>query len=250
MLRRGIPTKERITSTSVLDLDLRAIREIAPLFAAVESDVVGYAKVPVENIGYDIVAVPFATLSDGVVDGVFPIQEIEGTLSQNNRETFADKLMTLNPVTKQYTTYIYKSVGWVKEGETEATKDVVSPGMGLFFSKARQAGEIVVSGKVDDAETVSIPLEVGFNLVSNPYPAAIKIADLQGELSANDRLSFADSIMVLDPVTKRYSTYYLKKAGWIKEGETDPTEDVINACQGFYFTKVRTAGTVEFKRPY
>ena len=178
-------------------------------------------------------------------------KQIQGELAQSDRESRADKLFVLDPDTKQYTTYQYKTTGWVKVGEETPTTDVVLPGQSVFFEKVAKTGNFTIAGKVVDEETQSVALSVGLNLVSNPYPTPIKIADLTGSLTASDRESRADKIMVLDPQTKVYTTYLLRKtSGWTKVGEDGTTTDTIASGEGFFYEKVVSDGKLTFSRPF
>ena len=224
-------------------------RKNAPLSAAVESDVVGYQQTELPTLGFAIVSLPFNELTDDAAG--FPIQQIQGELAQSDRESRADKLFVLDPDTKQYTTYQYKTTGWVKVGEETPTTDVVLPGQSVFFEKVAKTGNFTIAGKVVDEETQSVALSVGLNLVSNPYPTPIKIADLTGSLTASDRESRADKIMVLDPQTKVYTTYLLKKtSGWTKAGEEVTTTDTIASGEGFFYKKAVSNGELTFSRPF
>lgn len=249
-------------STSAFSLVFAHMNLNGRLSAAVESDIVGYTTMTMDNLGYEIISLPFGDLA--ITEQVaFPIQNIVGELSQSDRETRADRLMTLDPVTKQYTTYVYKMKGWTKIGETEPTTDVIFPGTAVFFKKAVKAGTFTVSGKIlspskssgsdedGTAKVVEIPLKYGLNLVANPFPTDIKIADLKGSLTASDRESRADKIMVMDPVTKAYTSYqYKASTGWTKEGEEVETTDTIAAKNGFFYKKAVTEGMLQFECPF
>lgn len=216
--------------------------------AAVESDIVGYQTIGVDNLGYQIISLPFAEL--GADDAGYPIQSIEGTLSQHNANARADALMVMDPTTKGYTTYRYKVGGWVKDGETAPTTDVIPLGASVFIKKAVKAGEVLISGRVLTDETASVELSIGYNLVSNPYPVEIKIADIKGSLSAHASDVRADKVMTFNPTTKAYTTYQLRSIGWVKDGESTVTTDTIAAGEGFFFKKAVKAGTLTFTRPF
>ena len=225
----------------------------APLSAAVESDVVGYRQLEISNTGYMLLSLPFQELGEDASKG-YPIQKIGGTLVQNDRENRAERLMVLDPITKQYTAYQYKDTGWVKSGENTPTTDVVPLGAAVFLKKASQAGggEMVITGKVSDAAQTVVELSQGFNLVANPYPGTLKIADISGvNLSASDRENRADKIMILDPVTKAYTSYFLRSAtGWTKEGESVTTTDSIAPEAGFFYKKASGNGQLTFTSPF
>ncbi|MCI6589485.1 MAG: hypothetical protein MSB12_00005 [Lentisphaeraceae bacterium] len=219
-----------------------------PLFAAVESSIVGYATVDVDSLGYAIHSLPFIPLG-ATVKG-YPIKDIAGNLSQSNRLTMADSILVMDSSTKKYTTYRYKAAGWVKDGETEVTQDIIKPGDSVFINKAKDAGSFTVMGEVLTDPTWTCNLTVGLNLVANPYPTAIRITDLRGELSQSNRLTMADAIMLLDPVSKAYTTYVFKTStGWTKQGETTTTTDEIPAYQGFFYQKAQEDGSLTFTNP-
>ena len=224
----------------------------APLFAAVESDVVGYSTIEVP-FGYSIIALPFESLDENVdSQGGMPIQSITGNLNHSSsRPSLADQILVQDPISKGYVMYTYKDSGWVKEGETSPTTDVVTPGMSVMYNKAVRAGDFVVAGAVPEEESKTVNLSFGYNYVANPYPVSIKIADISGDLSAHDsRPTLADQIMTLDKDSKQYVVYRLKESsGWTKDGEGHTTEDVIAPCQGFIFVKARNAGSLTFVRP-
>ena len=197
-----------------------------------------------------MIALPFKPLEKGLTEGV-AIQDIQGNLAQSDRESRSDRIMLMDPATKAYSTYQYKEVGWVKAGETQPTTDVVPLSSGFVFVKGVIDGDFITSGKVESAPSVTYTLNRGYNLVANPYPCDIKIADLAGNLTANDRESRADKIMVLNPTTKTYTTYQLRTStGWTKEGENVTTTDQIKACEGFYYVKSVQDGALTFTRPY
>ena len=98
---------------------------------------------------------------------------------------------------------------------------------------------------------------LGFAIVSLPFneltddAAGFPIQQIQGELAQSDRESRADKIMVLDPQTKVYTTYLLRKtSGWTKVGEDGTTTDTIASGEGFFYEKVVSDGKLTFSRPF
>ncbi len=64
------------------------------------------------------------------------------------------------------------------------TDDATSTAGQGFWIKAATAGTITLSGEVPSADSVSQDLVVGFNLVANPYPGDVQIANF-GQLAAS-----------------------------------------------------------------
>ena len=220
------------------------------MFAAVESDVVGYTTTPISQLGFDIVSVPFIPLSNNQAQE-FHIQDIKGTLSQNDSEFRADRLYVSYPGSVDYVVYHYKSQGWTKVGENAPTDDVIPPGTSFFIYKMMNTGEISVAGKVLDAPSVEVPVSMGLTLVANPYPTELPINDITGEnLNANTSDIRADKIMIPDHSSSEYITYFLRPNGWVKDGETEPTTDTIDVGKGFFFSRMFSPTKLIFTRPY
>ena len=225
---------------------------VSPASAAVESDIVGYATIDLTQ-GYTLVALPFLALGNEAANGM-PIADVTGTLTADDRiPARSDALMVMDPTSKTYTTYRNTSDGWVNAEDGIPATDILPVGGAIFYSKSMVTGQIVASGKVVEEESVEVPLSLGYSLVSNPLPVEIKIAELVGEgLSADSRIpARADQIMVLDPATHTYTTYYLNAdCGWTKlGGDGSETTDVIPACQGFVYVKSQSAGKLIFTSP-
>lgn len=222
----------------------------APLFAAVESDVVGYTRTPIAQLGFDIVSVPFVPL-DGENSQAVHIQDIKGTLSQNDSEFRADRLYVSYPGSVDYVVYHYKSQGWTEVGADKPADDLIPPGTAFFIYKMMNTGEISVSGKVLDAPSVEVPVSTGLTLVANPYPTELPINSITGEnLNAHSSNIRADKIMVPDYSSAGYITYVLRPEGWVKDGETEPTKDTIDIGKGFFFSRMFSPTKLIFTRPY
>ena len=219
-----------------------------PLFATVESGIVGYSAVELDNMGYTILALPFSSLE--ATSAGYPIKNIAGDLSQSSRPARADRIQVMDPETKAYTVYRYLTAGWVKDGESNVTEDVIKPGASVFYYKAVSTGSVTLAGAVLPDASWTQELKQGLNLVANPYPVEIRIADLTGSLAQSDRLARADKVLLMDPATKEYTTYnFTASTGWTKEGESVTTTDVIPAYRGFFYRKVVSDGSLTFTSP-
>ena len=222
----------------------------APLSAAVESDIVGYTRTPIAQLGFDIISVPFVPL-DGKDSQAVHIQDIKGTLSQNDSEFRADRLYVSYPGSVNYVVYHYKSQGWTEVGTDKPADDLIPPGTAFFIYKMMNTGEITVSGKVLDAPSLEVPVSTGLTLVANPYPTKLPINSITGEnLNAHSSDIRADKIMVPDYSSAGYITYVLRPEGWVKSGETEPTKDSIDIGKGFFFSRMFSPTKLVFTRPY
>ena len=234
---------------------LMGVAFVAPQASAagVQSDIVGYTTMKAQAAGFDLIALPLSNLNANTKE--LAITEITGDLSSGRRESQCDKLFVMDPATKQYKVYIYKTVSgekfWAAEGESVPTTDTIKLGMGAFLDRVSAEGSVVIAGKVEMAETTDVATQPGLSILANPYPTAVKVADIVGDIATGRRESQCDKIMVLDAATKVYTTYVFKKDGWVKNGEASVTTDTIPANASFFFDRTAdTTGKLQFKRTY
>ena len=117
---------------------------------------------------------------------------------------------------------------------------------GLLFFNGRLSA--AVESDIVGYTTTSLPR--GFFALAVPFLSlegsqeGYPIAQLSGNLYANDNVARADYLLVQDPDTKAYTTYYYKTQGWTKDGEDTVTTDVIAPGQGVFLYKNREAGSI------
>lgn len=85
-------------------------------------------------VGFNLVSNPYPV--------EIAIASLTGNISANNNASRADSIQVLDPVSQTYTNYQCKTIGWVKDGETEVTTDTIPAGAGIVYTKRRQAGSL------------------------------------------------------------------------------------------------------------
>ena len=110
---------------------------------------------------------------------------------------------------------------WLND-ELEEDDEAFLAAHDAVWIKAEKAGTVIVSGEVPTNTVVTVPLAVGYNMVANPFPKSVKVANF-GVLSANmagfdDGGSFATEMMVWKD--GNYATY-----GWAGSSGTDVIGD-------------------------
>ena len=208
-----------------------------PLFATVESDIVGYTTIELGQ-GSHLISIPFEAL-DGA-DATFPIQSITGTF--NSGLLSGDKLLVWDPDNSSYAMYRWTgdSTGWVKGSESTPTTDVVRPNQGIFFSSMRGGATMTVAGKISSEGSQTVTLAQGTTFLANPYPCDLPIATLQGSFTAG--LLSGDKILRWDSVEKKYISYIYTTNGWCRTSESTATTDSIPSGEVFVFSRMK-AGT-------
>jgi len=138
--------------------------------------------------------------------------------------TTADEILVLNQSTGVYTTYYYKTSGVGGTGwrSTASTSTDVSlsgffkPTDGILIRRHQSADlGVPLVGAVKLGQT-SIPIGIGLNIVSNPYPSGtltLANSGLLGSGIGQGTSTTADLIQVLNPATGIYTTYYYKNSG-------------------------------------
>ena len=222
-----------------------------PLFATVESDIVGYTTISMEAGKWYQIGCPFVTLEEGATVTINDLISLPND-SINNR----DFIGVMNPATCVYKLFYWNSTARGGQGafcdnvltSTPSTVQM-SKGQTVFF-KPKKDCTVTFSGRV----TVDTSLEIGseegqsWNQFCIPYPETIKINDLQWTgISANDLLA------VLNTDTCVYKFYYWKAAanagrgGWCDNVlTTTATQDTLAPGQGVLLKKREGIASVSY----
>jgi hypothetical protein len=191
-------------------------------------NVVGYQTITVTN-GYNMLACNF----DGVAgaEGMTFDQLIPGTtpgLTKGAGVSFADNIMVFNPLTKGYVTYFlwYSTKAaqsannnkWVLSQTVPAAERLNSGDPFWFNSRnTNQTVQIPATflGQVPTESAKSFSITNGYNMLSCLFAADWDPNILGTNFWAGAPakkgagVSFADNIMVFNPTTKGYVTYFL-----------------------------------------
>lgn len=165
-----------------------------PLFAAVESDIVGYTTIPMEAGKWYQVGYPFVSLEGNASDTIAVNDCFTSGFSSG------DRLYVLDLQNGGYEAGLYwvpsKNAWCDRPNPTtaEASDKVLNPGQAVYINK-KVTGNVTVSGRVQTQEVAFGDASGNtWNQVCAVWPEAVALSDLKwSNLSAGDRLYVLDS---------------------------------------------------------
>ena len=170
----------------------------APLFAAVESDVVGYTTIQMDAGKWYMIGSPFVELDAAAavtVNDVFSTGFSTG-----------DELNIYNPRTGMYTTLTWfdydGTAAWRNPMTGEYSTQALSKGQAVFINK-KSEGDVTVKGKVSSEEIVTfgLPDSSSWSQVVCVYPVTMDVNDIQW-----DGLAEGDELHVYDSTSGMYNS--------------------------------------------
>ena len=232
------------------------------------SNIVGYQKVALDP-GYNMIGMQFVEVGSGDAKALADAATLDSSMAGFDEDGFyATELMVWK--NGNYTTFGWSGSSgtdvlgddsldnkWLDK-DLEETADELAAEDAVWI-KAEKVGTVTVCGQVPSEDTVTVPLSAGYNMVANPYPKTVKVADF-GVLSANmagfDEDGFyATELMVWK--NGNYTTY-----GWSGSSGTDvlgdpsldnkwldkdleETNDTVDFGHGVWI-KAASAGSITF----
>ncbi|MDF7826955.1 hypothetical protein P4B35_23200 [Pontiellaceae bacterium B12227] len=210
---------------------LTACAAVVTAQTVTSANIVGYAK-NVQPAGGFVMAAPaqFA----GTAGGVTLDETFSGVVG-------GEQVYVYNGVTYDIYSY-FTGYGWFDGGFAPAGGTVMSEGTSVWLTGA-PAAETIMSGEVPSAASVTNAVSAGFNLISNPYPVALKLDDI-------DLTAFVggEQVFVFNGLT--YDIYsYFAGYGWFDGGFTPAGSVEIPVGQGFWLSMVG-AGDLVFNKAF
>ncbi len=210
-----------------------------PLFAAVESDIVGYTTITLEAGKWYMIGTPFESLTKG--------EAIKINKDLVTGFSAGDILQVYSPAEGRYSVYKFKdglsgeqTAGWCKTFGSSLQDITLQPGEAVFINKLTTS-DVVVAGRVNLSaqyefgdETTSV-----WNLLVSPTLQKTKLNDLNWVgVSANDILQ------IYNPTTGLYTVYKYKTglsgektAGWCKTFGSTPVDVDVDPGAAFFVNK-------------
>ena len=219
-----------------------------------------------------MIGMQFVTVGDQSAQDLSTAAQLDSAMAGFDDEgTYASKLQTWDG-TK------YSTFGWsgssgtdVLEDDTmnnkwlnvdlEETDDTLAKASAVWII-AEKAGTVTLSGEVPSDASVEVPLVAGFNMVANPYPAEVDVADF-GVLDSSyagfdDEGTYASKLQIWNGT--KYTTF-----GWSGSSGTEvledssldnkwlnvdleATDDVVSYGQGVWIIAEK-AGSITFTNP-
>ena len=210
----------------------------APLFAAVESDVVGYTTIQMDAGKWYQIGSPFVGLKEGVAG--MELRELLGEDFEHG-----DTVSVFSPESGRYDIYTWKTnapdgEGWYLGAFPMQASVKVPSGRAVFVNKASgKNGVVTFSGKVSADEVVEFGTIEGnaWDQIVSVYPKAMKLNDLKWEgLEQNDTVS------VYSPDEGKYLIYTWKVnapdgEGWYLGAYPFRTSDEVAIGQAMFVNK-------------
>ena len=218
----------------------------AALFGAVHadgivsSDIVGYSTDSLTSGKYNLSGITFENIGE---TSSYDLNKLDiKNVTGGEDQTTADFIQIWNPATSGYTTFYYyyeeeykDEAGWYDAGGDE--EPILDSGMAFWYrARAKSDKAITVAGSIDTVDDATVVLTSGkYNLVVNPFPAAIDLNDkttveVKNVTGGEDQNS-ADFVQIWNPTTSGYTTFYYyyeeeykDEAGWYDAGgDEEPT---------------------------
>ena len=230
------------------------------------SNIVGYQKLQLQE-GFNMIANGFRTVGTGEAPALQDMfVDAADNATAGEGQDVSDNIQVWTGT--GYTTYyFYDSASdpsydkkWYKFGDdAEPTIDGVEATESAWYV-ARSATSLTISGEVS-AVPLEIPVQNGYNMVANPFPAEKMLNDpsidwaSMGVVGAEGQ-DVSDNIQVW--TGSGYTTYYFYDSAsdpsydkkWYKFGDdAEPTTDVISAGSGFWFIHRGDGATLNFPSP-
>ena len=214
----------------------------APLFAAVESDVVGYTTIEMQAGKWYQIGNPFVALEDGTVP----------TLNTVFTDGFADG-DTLYVLPLGQATYLPARVwisdyqgqtGWFNLSDRSYDMMELSVGQAVFIKKATH-GEVTLKGRVSAKEIVPITGETWTQLVC-VYPKECSLNELSWQgIETGDKVYIYDSVSG-NYLPERMWLTYNGQTGWFNLADRSFDTQKLPVGQALFVNKASAnAGSVQ-----
>ncbi len=244
---------------------------IAPAWATevVSSNIVGYQTMSLDA-GYNMIGIQFVQVGGDAKD-LSTVAELDDTMAGFDEDgIYATQMMvwrngnylpTFGWSGSSGSDYLDDSSldnKWLNL-DYEETADELAAADAVWI-KAGSAGTVKVYGQVPTNDTITIQLAPGYNMVANPFPKTVKIADF-GTLSSNMAGFDEDGIYATQMMVWKDGNY-LPTFGWSGTSGTDylddssldnkwlnldyeETDDTVDFGHGVWI-KAGSAGTITF----
>ena len=215
----------------------------------VSSDIVGYSTDSLTSGNFNMAGVTFNNIGS---DETFNLNDVNiANATGSDEMNTADLVQIWDPTTSGYT-FFYKyyeaeypeDEGWYDAGGD--AEPIVGNGT-AFWYRARSGSEksITFAGAIEGSDDVTVDLTGGnFNMVINPFPAAIDLNDTAtvtiNNATGSDEMNTADLVQVWNPATSGYTFFYKyyeaeypEDEGWYDAG--GDAEPVLPAGTAFWY---------------
>ena len=188
------------------------------------ANMVGYSKKAVPALGLDMFAPQFLAGDAGGITlaDAFP------SVSEGTQLFQWDTSVT----PAGYKSYIYYSPSWYDSAWNPADDSIIGQGDAVWFLNGSVGADVIMSGEVPSATSITNALAAGLNMVANPYPVALGLDDIPVSfLSEGDTIYFWDTSVT----PAAYKSYLYYSPIWYDSAWNDVTATAeIPVGQGFW----------------
>ncbi len=147
---------------------------------------------------------------------------------------------------------------WLQYDMSDIAIEDMDLGKGVWLITPN-AGTITVSGEVSSSDTYTVNVNAGFNIVANPFPAAISIQNIKCNLDGlDDEGMYQTTMRVWDGSAYTYYGWLDAEDGtnnevpewnnsWLLYDMSDLAKETLNVGQAIWFI-APSAGTVTFTK--
>jgi len=225
----------------------------------VSGNIVGYQTLNLSGNNYNMLAVNWEKIGGGNVG----IQELVDTskLTSGYPWNNADNVLVWDPVTTGYKTYYLYTDGKWYDASDDILPSTNTFSAGTAFWLLRfGVGDtnVTISGQASQQATYTFPIkQLNYNLIGSPFASDYPLNSTYDWVASGATAGYpwnnADNILVWNPVTTGYKTYYLYTDGKWYDASDDvlPTTDKLPLGKGaWYLTLSASDWTLTMSKPY
>ena len=209
------------------------------------ANTVGFMDIKDENAaeGFNVVCPTFTTVGYNTVT----LSDI--SLEGENVQLRTDNLQIFDGTGNAEYAYQWRANGWYDNDEKEYVNDeVIDRAQGVIIDSAN--GNITIRS-VGEVKTTAVAVEncvEGFNVVGNPFPVALTLADIS--LTGDSVQLRTDNLQIFDANGNAEYAYHWRASGWYDNDEKEyVNENAFPAGLGVIIDSANGGITVEITAP-
>ena len=136
----------------------------------------------------------------------------------------------------------YEGYGWFDPSFVAAGGVLIGQGDGVWLQSGTVAADVIMSGEVSLAGSITNTLIVGINMVANPYPVSMRLSEIP-EVSLSD-----GDVVYLWSGSYSVYTFYVGY-GWFDPSFVAADDVQVGVGQGFWLSSA-AGGDLVFDKQY
>jgi hypothetical protein len=189
------------------------------------ANIVGYVKKDAVAGNFQIIAPQFFSITNGV--------------ALSNAFSDVTDLSEAYAFDGGYQTYTYFGGDWFDGSGLNANGVMLNPGASVWF-KSSATTNVMMSGEVPSADSITVTVPSGFSLQSNPYPIETALSDLPVATDLTELYIFDGG----------YQTYTYFGGAWFDGSGLNADAVTIEVGQGFWINNPGAAFDLTYNKQY